>query len=62
MDDLTNSAVAEVLKQNGLVGPAFDVAAVADGLAGWREAGRELDRLLEVSTVDDPTAFEPGWR
>ena len=62
MAEQSNSGVAEILAQNGLNGPAFDPAEVADGLAGWREAGRELDRLLEDRTVSDVTLFDPEWR
>ena len=54
--------VSEALEQNGLEGPAFDVAALADGLAALREEGKELDRLLEGRVVGDVTAFDPGWR
>ncbi|MDE0170949.1 MAG: hypothetical protein OXS29_15820 [bacterium] len=62
MDDLTCSRVAELLRQSGLDGPAFDVAAVADGLAAARVDGRELERLLDNRDVEYATTFEPEWR
>ena len=62
MGDPAHPALAETLKRHGLDGPAFDVAAIAEELAGWQEAGTELDRLLENRPVGDPIAFEPGWR
>lgn len=62
MDEVSDPGVAEVLRQNGLEGPAFDVAAIAEALAGWREASRELDRLLDGRAAADVTAFDPEWR
>ena len=62
MDETPDPLVSEILRQNGLEGPAFDVAAIADGLAGWREAARELDRLLDGRAAADVTAFDPEWR
>ena len=62
MDDLTHSRVAELLRQSGLDGPAFDVAAVAEGLAAARADRRELERLLENRAVEYATTFEPEWR
>ena len=55
-------ALGETLKQHGLDGAAFDVAAITDELAGWLRADADLDRLLEDHPVGDPTAFEPEWR
>ena len=54
--------LAERLKQNGLEGPAFDLAAIADGLAGWLDAGEDLSRLLDDHPIGDPTAFDPDWK
>jgi uncharacterized membrane protein len=62
MDDLTHSRVAEMLSQSGLDGPAFDVAAIAEGLAAAREDRMELERLLQSRTVEYATTFEPEWR
>ena len=62
MSEPSHQSLSETLKQNGLDSAAFDVAAFAEDLAGWMGAGRELDRLLEDSSVGDPTIFEPGWR
>ena len=62
MDEPAYGAVPEILEQNGLVGAAFDVAAIADGLDAWRQAGGDLDRLLEGSTAMDPSFFDPEWR
>lgn len=62
MDDRPDSAVSKLLEQHGLEGPAFDVAAIAEGLAASRRDGRELDRLLEDRDVEYATIFEPEWR
>ncbi len=63
MVDPTPEAVAVALARQGLTGPAFDAAAIAETLAGWDEAG--LDRLLSRHEVDapaaDPTSFSPKW-
>ncbi|WP_420613798.1 hypothetical protein [Candidatus Spongiisocius sp.] len=65
MADPTPEGVAETLSRHGLIGPAFDAAAIAETLAGWDEAGRELDPLLSEHEVDAPAAnpvsFPPKW-
>ena len=65
MTDPTPEAVAEALSRQGLTGPAFDAAALAEALAGWDEAGQDLDRLLSRHEMDapaaDPTSFSPKW-
>ena len=53
--------LSETLRRNGLEGPAFDVAALAEDLAGWWSTGQELERLLEDQAIGDPTAFHPDW-
>ena len=62
MDDHADYGLPEILEQHGLEGPAFDLSAIADGLAAWRGAARELDRLLEDQAVEYATTFEPEWR
>ena len=62
MDDHADSGVSELLRQHGLEGPAFDVAAIAEGLAALRVDRRQLDRLLENRAVEYATTFEPDWR
>ena len=65
MTDPTPEAVAEALSRQGLAGPAFDPAAIAETLAGWDDAGRDLDRLLTAHEMEapagDPTSFSPKW-
>ncbi|MXZ67742.1 MAG: hypothetical protein F4Z17_01790 [Acidimicrobiia bacterium] len=65
MTDPTPQAVAEALSRLGLTGPAFDVAALAEALARWDEAGQDLDRLLSRHEMDapaaNPTSFSPKW-
>ena len=65
MADPTPEAVAETLTRQGLEGPAFDLAQIADMLAGWDDWGRDLDRLLSRHQADapaaDPTCFSPKW-
>lgn len=62
MDDRPDSRVSELLRQHGLEGPAFDVAAVAEGLAAAGADGRQLERLLESRDVEYATTFDPEWR
>ena len=62
MDDRPESGISDVLKEHGLEGPAFDVAAVAEGLAALRAEGRQLERLLENRTVEYATTFDAEWR
>ena len=59
-DDLRD--ISERLLRDGLTGPAFDIAAIAEDLAGWASAGKELDRLIENLPDEDPTSFDPDWR
>lgn len=65
MTEPTREAVAQALSRLGLAGPAFDAGAIAETLAGWDEAGWDLDRLLSRHEVDapaaDPTSFSPKW-
>lgn len=65
MTDPTPEGVAEALSRQGLTGPAFDAAAIAETLAGWDDAGRDLDRLLSDHEMDAPAAnpvsFSPKW-
>lgn len=65
MTDPTPEAVTETLSRHGLTGPAFDAAAIAQTLAGWDEAGRDMDPLLSEHETDapaaDPTFFSPKW-
>ena len=65
MADPIPEAVSEALSRHGLTGPAFDVVAIAEALAGWDEAGRTLDRLLSRHEADapaaNPTSFSPKW-
>ena len=61
MGEISHRNVSATLEQSGLHGPAFDIAEIADAAAGWLEAGKELDRLLEDHPVGDPTSFEAAW-
>lgn len=65
MTDPTPEAVSEALSRHGLEGPAFDALVTAGTLAGWDDAGRDLDRLLSTHEVDapaaNPTSFSPRW-
>ena len=65
MPDPTPEAVSEALSGQGLTGPAFDGAAIAERLAGWDEAVETLDRLLSRHEMDapaaNPTSFSPKW-
>ena len=62
MDDRPYAPVSELLRRHGLEGPAFDVAAAADGLAAARADGRQLERLLEDRDLEYATTFDPEWR
>ena len=62
MDERSESGVSEVLRRHGLEGPAFDVAAVAEGLEAVRAEGRQLERMLESRDVEYATTFDPEWR
>ena len=62
MDDRPDSRVSELLRQHGLEGPAFDVAAVAEGLSAIRAERRQLERLIENRDVEYATTFDPEWR
>ena len=62
MDDRPDAGVSEILRQLGLEGPAFDVTAVAEGLAAARTDGRQLERFLETRDVEYATTFDPEWR
>ena len=62
MDDSPDSGISEILSQSGLAGPAFDKAAIAEGLAAMRGDLKELDRLLEGREAEYATTFEPEWR
>ena len=53
--------IAQVLEENGLTGPAFDVAELETLMVGWVLAAEELDRLLASAPPGDPTAFLPDW-
>ena len=63
--DPTPEAVSEALSRQGLTGPEFDTAALAEALAGWDDAGQDLARLLSRYEMDapatDPTSFSPKW-
>lgn len=65
MTDPTPEAVTGALSRQGLTGPAFDAVAIAETLAGWDEAGQDLDRLLSRHEMEapaaDPTSFSPKW-
>ena len=65
MTDPTPEAVSEALSGQGLTGPAFDAAAIAETLSGWDEAGQVLEGLLSRHEADapaaNPTAFSPKW-
>ena len=62
MDDRPGSGISDVLSQHGLEGPAFDVAAVAEGMAALRAERRQLERLLEDRDVEYATMFDAEWR
>ena len=61
MVDRSLTDVAQILEGTGLTGPAFDVATVERLLAASLSAGEVLDRLLDSTPVEDPTAFIPDW-
>lgn len=65
MTDPTPGAVTEALSRQGLTGAEFDAATIAETLAGWDDAGRDLDRLLSDREMDAPAAnpvsFSPKW-
>jgi len=65
MGEHTAESVEAVLRSQGLTGPEFDPARIAEVLSGWEEAGRELDRLLTEHEVEvrssNPTAFSAEW-
>ncbi|MCY3540148.1 MAG: hypothetical protein F4Y75_07425 [Acidimicrobiia bacterium] len=65
MGEHTTESVEALLRSQGLTGPEFDPARIAEALSGWEEAGRELDRLLTEHEGEarslNPTVFSAEW-
>ena len=61
MAEPSRSHIAQILEENGLTGPAFDVPELEALMVGWVLAAEELDRLLESVPAGDPAAFLPDW-
>lgn len=61
MADLPLEPVRRLLEAVGLVGPAFDPAAVAADLQAAMDSAATLDDLLGDDSVPDPTSFDPRW-